>query len=231
MSTTELIKAVQTGAVVPKGEFARLLGRDASFVSRNLPALARGGALEGAGRNARVRVAQAVAELGITLDLGQQLGQAASSLLEVLPHLSSAPPREDAAAPAPGPGATKPGTATITAQVAAEKLEDLRLGNEIKRRTLLEKADAFRDRREVEHAMFTVARQLRGRIQDHHRRLADTIAEELRLDRAKVRAIVKRLGVEHMADLARLMSDLAAAEPELDPLKDLPQAGEEGEGA
>ncbi|TWB15607.1 hypothetical protein [Nitrospirillum bahiense] len=78
----DLATAVATGAVVEKGAFAAMIGRDPSAISyyiskRKLTAPA----LVGVGRNSRVNVRLAVQQLGMSLDLGQQLAQQSSLLL------------------------------------------------------------------------------------------------------------------------------------------------------
>ncbi len=62
--------------IVTKAEFAKLVQRDPAFVSRAIASgRIHGPALVGEGRAARIRVAEAFAQLGRSLDLSQQLAQ------------------------------------------------------------------------------------------------------------------------------------------------------------
>jgi hypothetical protein len=67
--------------IVSKAEFAGLVKRDPAFVSRAISqGRIHGDALVGEGRGARIRVAAALQQLGRSLDLGQQMAQAAPIL-------------------------------------------------------------------------------------------------------------------------------------------------------
>lgn len=62
--------------IVTKAEFAKLVQRDPAFVSRAIASgRIHGAALVGEGRGARIRVADALQQLGRSLDLSQQLAQ------------------------------------------------------------------------------------------------------------------------------------------------------------
>lgn len=67
--------------IVTKAQFADIVKRDPAFVSRAIGSgKIHGPALVGEGRMARICVAEALRQLGMNLDLGQQLAQAAPIL-------------------------------------------------------------------------------------------------------------------------------------------------------
>lgn len=70
--------------ILTKAEFAKLVQRDAAFVSRAISSgRICGDGLVGEGRGARIRVVVALEQLGRSLDLSQQMAQAAPILPEI----------------------------------------------------------------------------------------------------------------------------------------------------
>lgn len=71
------MQMAHTSEIVTKGEFAQLVKRAPSAVSNWIAAgKLSGAALEGEGRSARIVVPEALRQLGMRLDVGQQLAQA-----------------------------------------------------------------------------------------------------------------------------------------------------------
>lgn len=104
-----------------KAQFARSLSRDPAFVSRAIAAgKLSGAALVGEGPHQRIHVAEARRQLGMVLDLGQQLAQAK-------PILPAAEPVLPLATPAPAPAGDGDG-------LHGEREEQVRLRNEKLRR-------------------------------------------------------------------------------------------------
>ncbi len=103
--------------LVSKGKFAELVGRTPAAVSQWIAAgKLSGAALVGEGRYAQVDVEVALQQLGITLDLGQQLAQAA-------PLLANAAPAVPAVAAAPGaPAVTSDQERLLKARADREEL-------------------------------------------------------------------------------------------------------------
>ncbi|OYZ15628.1 MAG: hypothetical protein B7Y35_06050 [Sphingomonadales bacterium 28-64-96] len=108
-----------------KSQFANLVQRNASQITRWVESgKLQGAALVGEGRTARINVAEALRQLNLSLDIGQQLAQAkpilpGQQLLGIdAPAASAQAPRGPAALPA---GDVDP--------VEAERLERLQLDN------------------------------------------------------------------------------------------------------
>jgi len=69
-------RLVMAPEVVTKARFAEMVGRHPAFVTRAIAdGKLKGGALVGEGRGTRIRVAEALGQLGRVLDVSQQLAQ------------------------------------------------------------------------------------------------------------------------------------------------------------
>lgn len=110
--------------ILTKSQFARLIKRDPAFVTRAIDSgKLAGAALIGEGRTARIHVATALSQLAITLDLGQQLAQAAP----ILPAVAQAPAVDLFAA---GPSMAAEAGEVPASGLHAERDEQIRLRNE-----------------------------------------------------------------------------------------------------
>lgn len=109
-------------AAVSKGEFASIIGVSPGRVSQYLAeGKITAAALEGSGRNAKIRVEQAKADLRLTLDVSQRLGNGHETRL-------------DSDAGFPPPTASSPSASTATQsgldyEIKQQKLEQLRRNN------------------------------------------------------------------------------------------------------
>lgn len=115
------VSADAAEAVVSKSEFARLIGVSAARVSQYIgEEKISGDALVGEGRNARIRVEMAKAQLRQHLDIGQRLGNGLDTRLDAA--LPLAPPATD---PAPGapPAASAPAVDPVEDKLKRAKLE------------------------------------------------------------------------------------------------------------
>jgi len=121
-----------------KSEFAALVCRDPAFVSRAIKSgKLSGSALVGAGVHARIDVAEAMRQLGLKLDLSQQLAQARPILpgATALPDPAGASPdsRDQAMIAVERPAAAGPFPAAAgdadTDSLADQRVEALRLKN------------------------------------------------------------------------------------------------------
>ena len=109
-------------AAVSKGVFANIIGVSPGRVSQYLAeGKITSAALEGSGRNAKIRVEQAKADLRLTLDVSQRLGNGHETRLDS--DAGSVPPT-----------ASSPSTSTATQsgldyEIKQQKLEQLRRNN------------------------------------------------------------------------------------------------------
>jgi hypothetical protein len=112
-------------AVLSKSQFAKMVSRDASQVTRWLESgKLHGDALIGEGRNARINVPVALRQLNISLDLGQQLAQAKPIL----------PGQAGGEAPADGP--QRSFALPVEDSIEADRREQIKLNNEKLRQQL-----------------------------------------------------------------------------------------------
>jgi hypothetical protein len=115
-------------AVVSKGKFAELLGVSAARVSQYLSeGKIKADALEGEGRNAKIRVELAKAQLRGELDIGQRFGNGIGTRLDPVLPLTPAPIDQPAAPMAALPAAPTPDP--IEAALKRAKLEQAERAN------------------------------------------------------------------------------------------------------
>lgn len=101
-----------------KSQFAAMIGRDPAFVTRAIgTGKLTADALEGSGRSARIRIDAAKRQLGMALDLGQQLAQKSPLIFA------------DAFAPALAPGGPAADGEIDTPVLHREREEQIRLRN------------------------------------------------------------------------------------------------------
>lgn len=104
-----------------KGEFARLINVSAGRISQMIAEGKIGPeALEGEGRNARIRVDVARRQIADRTDIGQRLGNGLDTQLELRPAEVAAPIR-----PAPAPAAVDP----MAEAIKRERLRGLQMAN------------------------------------------------------------------------------------------------------
>jgi hypothetical protein len=125
--------------ILTKSDFAARISRHPAFVTRAIEqGKLSGAALIGEGRGTRIAVAEALRQLSIKLDLGQQLAQASPiiprSLASAAPPLSAAPlfRGDDAAAAAgypPSPAAAADAGVSLD-ELELERADQVRLRNQ-----------------------------------------------------------------------------------------------------
>lgn len=120
--------------IMNKSDFAALVRRHPSFVTRCIDdGKLSGDALVGTGRSARIRVAPALQQLAMKLDLGQQLAQAAPLLPSPAASTLAGAAGVDRAAAGAAPPAAVDG---LQDPLALERAEQVRLRNEVLRGTI-----------------------------------------------------------------------------------------------
>lgn len=190
---------------VTKGEFAILIGVSAGRVSQYLkegrisPA-----AVHGEGRNARIRVEQAKADLRISLDVGQRFGNGLGTRLDPSASRSAASAR--AIEPAPISG--------IDQEIKEQKLEQIRRANRnaaiadaMARGTLMKTDDA-------KHQMAKIASDLLAQIEGKLPDIATEIATEFKIPQRDVLHTLRASFRQSRAGMAKNMRDAALSTAE-----------------
>ena len=197
---------------VSKGEFARIIGVSPGRVSQYL---AEGkispAALSGVGRNAKIRVDQARADLRLTLDVSQRLGNGIETRLDDDGYGGAVASERTIAAPSSGDHAAVRGP---DHEIKLQKLEQLRRANrngaiaEAKDRGTLIETDAARaEKTRVAASMLDV---FEGGIND----FAAAIAAEFGLPQRDVKHVLRKEFRKVRERAAKQMMDKAIALPE-----------------
>ena len=172
-----------TAPLATKSQFAAIIGRDPAFVTRAIQSgKITGAALVGKGRSARVVVDLARQQLGMVLDLSQQLAQARPILTTVLPV-----------------GATSAASDEDASEQHAARAEQIRLRNH-KLRGEIEDAETERainagqlvDRHQVANALNRQLGFLASVFDEIPQALAKPLAEAFGLNYAEVLIAVKQ---------------------------------------
>lgn len=191
--------------VATKGEFAALIGVSPGRVSQYLkegrisPA-----AVEGEGRNARIRVEQAKADLRTALDVSQRLGNGIGTRLDP----SASRPQTERR------GYEPPLISGIDQEIKEQKLEEIRrknrnavIADEIAKGALIKTADA---RAEMSKMASTILVMVEGSLAN----IATGLAAKFQLPRRDVLHEIRVLFRAERTNMARKSRDDAASKPE-----------------
>ncbi|ANL02199.1 hypothetical protein AMJ96_CH00608 [Rhizobium sp. N113] len=188
---------------VTKGEFAALIGVSAGRVSQYLKeGRISAAAIEGAGRNARIRVNRAKADLSATLDVGQRFGNGLATRLEPTAQPSWVAPRE----------ADVP--VGIDREIKEQKLEQIRRSNRkaaideaLTRGILMRTDDA---RAEMSKITAQVIQDIEGKLPE----ASAAIAAEFKLPQRDVLHLMRKTFLQLRGRLSAAYSSAARDLPE-----------------
>lgn len=195
-------------AAVSKGEFAAIIGVSPGRISQYLSeGKISQAALEGSGRNAKIRVEQAKADLRLTLDVSQRLGNGIETRLDGHPSPSSAQP----SAVAPAIGGTQSG---LDYEIKQQKLNQLLRTN---RNGAIEEAKARGQLIETDEAQAQMSRVASAMLEVFEGGLTDiaaAIAAEFKLPQRDVKHLIRREFRKVRETAAAQMKKKAIALPE-----------------
>jgi hypothetical protein len=199
------VDAKEEADIVTKGEFAALIGVSPGRVSQYLrEGRISPSAVEGEGRNARIRVEQAKADLRTALDVGQRLGNGIGTRLDPSANRPS-PERR---------GFEPPIVSGIDQEIKEQKLEEIRrknrnaaIADEIAKGTLIKAADA---RAEMSKMASNILLLVEGSLTD----MATGLATKFTLPQRDVLHELRALFRVARANMARHSREAAAKIPE-----------------
>lgn len=181
---------------VSKGEFAALIGVSPGRVSQYL---AEGkisqAALQGVGRSAKIIVEQAKADLRLTLDVGQRLGNGIETRLDASPIVSP-PAMAAASAPALGIDAggstSQPRIGGLDEQIKQAKLEQIQRANRNAAKAEAESKGALTETEASRQAMTKVASSMLLVFEGGLTDFASAIAAEFKVPQRDVLHLLRR---------------------------------------
>ncbi|NKK92383.1 hypothetical protein GFL95_14280 [Rhizobium leguminosarum bv. viciae] len=188
-----------------KGEFAILIGVSPGRVSQYLKeGRISAAAVQGNGRNARIIIERAKADLRVSLDVGQRFGNGLATRLDAATSISSLTKRE----------AELPITSGIDREIKEQKLEQIRRANRnaaisdaMSRGTLMKTDDA---RAEMSRIAITMLSSMEGKLPE----AAAAIAAQFKLPQRDVLHILRTKFRELRGGMAAEIHALAESQPE-----------------
>ncbi len=183
---------------VSKGEFAALIGVTPGRVSQYLAeGKISAKALQGVGRNAKIIVEQAKADLRLTLDVGQRLGNGIETRLDAAPI--AAPPAAAVSAPtldfevsASAGNAAPPRIGGLDEQIKQAKLEQIQRANRNAAKAEAESKGALTETEASRQAMTKVASSMLLVFEGGLTDFASAIAAEFKVPQRDVLHLLRR---------------------------------------
>lgn len=183
---------------VSKGEFAALIGVTPGRVSQYLAeGKISAKALQGVGRNAKIIVEQAKADLRLTLDVGQRLGNGIETRLDAAPI--AAPPAAGVSAPtldldaSASAGTTPPPRiGGLDEQIKQAKLEQIQRANRNAAKAEAESKGALTETEASRQAMTKVASSMLLVFEGGLTDFASAIAAEFKVPQRDVLHLLRR---------------------------------------
>lgn len=183
---------------VSKGEFAALIGVTPGRVSQYLAeGKISAKALQGVGRNAKIIVEQAKADLRLTLDVGQRLGNGIETRLDAAPIAT--PPAAAVSAPtldfeasASAGNAAPPRIGGLDEQIKQAKLEQIQRANRNAAKAEAESKGALTETEASRQAMTKVASSMLLVFEGGLTDFASAIAAEFKVPQRDVLHLLRR---------------------------------------
>lgn len=184
---------------VSKGEFAALIGVSPGRVSQYLAeGKISAAALQGVGRNAKIIVEQAKADLRLTLDVGQRLGNGIETRLDAAPIAAPHPaatvaaPALDLEAPGPAGSTPPPRMGGLDEQIKQAKLEQIQRANRNAAKAEAESKGALTETEASRQAMTKVASSMLLVFEGGLTDFASAIAAEFKVPQRDVLHLLRR---------------------------------------
>lgn len=208
------MNVVDVDSIVSKSDFARLTnvtpGRVTQWISEGK---IKDNALDGQGRDAKIRVGPALAQLKRRLNTDQRFGNGSTTRLELAPQ----PGEGSAVAPGAPPRAPAPTSAEddVADRIQLEKLAQLERTNRIKAREEAEKLSLLTDSTEAKRLMGVIASQMVTVFEGSLAEFASAVAAQWRLPQRDVLHLLRGKFRDVRANAAKTLKDRVEGVAEL----------------